>query len=212
MWHWAGLVVFETLDESVHPNHTALVMWDFAKGVIGGAFNAASLTRNSAALLQAARRHQVLTLYSHQNDMSWEDAGPALVRARMKQFNISDLASHPRSYVKESSSWDLVEAVQHQEGDLVFEKFLPNAFLGTSFEWRLRRHGIKTIVLAGVSLETGIDGTAREALNRGYYAVTVRDCVGTRSEETYHLALDAIEMFDIYDSREIIEAWGQSAR
>jgi biuret amidohydrolase len=211
MWNWAGVEIFETLDELVHPRHTALLMWDFADGVIGNSFNGESLTRNTARLLEAARRHHVLTLYSRQNDVRWEDAGPALVRARMKQFNIKDLASHPRANVKESPAWEIVHGLEPRESDIVFEKFLPNAFLGTNFEWRLRKHGIKTIVLAGVSVETGIDGTLREALNRGYYAVTVRDCVGTRSEEMYRLALTAMEIFDIYDSSEIIEAWGRSA-
>jgi hypothetical protein len=53
MWNWAGVEIFETLEELVHPRHTALLMWDFADGVIGNSFNAESLTRNTARLLMS---------------------------------------------------------------------------------------------------------------------------------------------------------------
>ena len=72
---------------------------------------------------------------------------------------------------------ELVEEVKPEEDDIVFEKFCPSAFTGTCFDWWLRKYSIKTIILTGVNVATGINGTAREAINLGYYAVVVRDCV-----------------------------------
>jgi ureidoacrylate peracid hydrolase len=102
----------------------------------------------------------------------------------------------------------LVEAMRPTENEIVFEKFTPNAFLGTSFEWWLRKYSIKTIVLTGVNVATGINNTAREAICRGFYAVIARDCVGTNSPQDYAAAVDYLEkIFDVFDSSAIIESW-----
>ncbi len=77
----------------------------------------------------------------------------------------------------------------------------------------MRKYGIKTIILTGVNVATGISGTAREAINLGYYAVVARDCVGTRSEKDYSTALASMErLFDVVDSNEIIDAWNRKTR
>jgi nicotinamidase-related amidase len=212
MWNWAGLDICETLEELVDPGHTALLLWDCTADALRDVANADALVASTARLLAAARARSVLTLYSRQNDMTWADLGPAMVRLQMRQLGIEDLARDPRANRLGAPPWEPPEALQPREGDVVFEKFSPNAFLGTSFEWRLRRHGIKTLLLAGAGLETGIDATVREAANRGYYAVVVRDCVGARSEPLYRLALDALETFDTYDSSEIVAAWETSGR
>jgi nicotinamidase-related amidase len=72
----------------------------------------------------------------------------------------------------------------------------------------LRQHGIKTIILTGVNVATGINGTAREAICRGFYAVIARDCVGTNSPEDYTAAVNYLEkIFDVHDSGAIIDSW-----
>lgn len=73
---------------------------------------------------------------------------------------------------------ELVADVKSQEGDIIFNKFAANAFLETCFEWQLRNYGLKTIILTGVNVATGISETAREAINLGYYAAVARDCLG----------------------------------
>jgi nicotinamidase-related amidase len=206
--------ILETLDELVDPKHTALIMWDFAKRVISNSFNSKSLVQNSVKLLQAARDHNVLTIYSRQNNMHLVgDTGAPAVRMRMKRQNksLADLVNIPPP-VGPFPTPELVAEVDPQEGDIIFEKFTPNAFLGTCFEWWLRKYAIKTIILTGVNVATGINGTAREALNLGYYAVVARDCVGTRSQEDYKVALASMErLFDVVNSTEIIKSWKRTA-
>jgi nicotinamidase-related amidase len=131
---------------------------------------------------------------------------------RLKQLRISDPNSVNWLPADTAASNIFVEGLQPAKDDIVFEKFAPNAFLGTGFEWWLREHGIKTLLLAGAALETGIDGTARDALNLGYYTVIVRDCVGSPFRDTYDAALASLErIFDVVDSSEIVSAW-QNAR
>lgn len=218
MFHWGSMEIAETLDELVEPRHTALLMWDFARGLVARAFNSESFVANTKNLLDAARQVRVPIFYSRQSDMAWEDVGPGLIRMRMrddiKARNPSEnfKATTPPNK-KGTAGAEFVEQLKPREEDIVFEKFLPNAFLGTNLEWRLRARGIKTIVLTGISAVTGVDGTAREAINRGYYAVIVRDCVSTTTRERYELAMPAMEkLFDVFDSNEIISSWNRASR
>ena len=63
MIRWGGMEILDTLDELVDPKHTALLMWDFAKNIVGGAFNYSSLIANSQKLVAEARRHNVPIIY-----------------------------------------------------------------------------------------------------------------------------------------------------
>ena len=215
MLHLAGMEVLETLDEIVDPKHTALLLWDFAENVVLNRYSTEDLVRNSSRLLAAARKHHVLTIFSHQNNMRIVgDTGAPTVRMRMTRARkpVADIAREPEPKGFPAKP-ELVEAMRPQPNEIVFEKFIPNAFLGTSFEWWLRKYAIKTVILTGVNVATGINGTAREAISRGFYAVIARDCVGTNSPEDYAAAVHYMEkIFDVFDSTEIIRCWDKRAK
>jgi nicotinamidase-related amidase len=210
MIRWHEMEICETLPELVDPRHTALLLWDFAKGVVGNSFNAATLIPNAARLLQAARRRGIVILFSQQNNMRiMGDAGAPTVRMRMKQWGIKNVDDYrPASPgTRGSPGWEIVEEVTSSAGEIRLEKFIPDAFLGTCLEWWLRKHSIETIILTGVNVATGINATALHATNLGYYAAIARDCVGGRKED-YETAMPLLErLFDVAASREIIDAW-----
>jgi nicotinamidase-related amidase len=137
--------------------------------------------------------------------VDWQSVGAPMIRMRMKQMRLGDPNTLKIPSAAEAS---FAQGLEPASDDIVFEEFLPNAFLGTSFEWWLRKYQLKTLIIAGASLETGIDGTARDALNLGYYTVIVRDCVGSQFKDTYDAALNSLErIFDIVDSSEIMRQW-----
>jgi nicotinamidase-related amidase len=212
MINCAGVEILDTLDELVDPKHTALLLWDFAENVVLNRYSTDDLVRNSSKFLAAARRHRVLTIFSHQNNMRIVgDTGAPNVRMRLTRGGkpVSDIAREPEPKGFPAKP-QLVEAMRPTENEIVFEKFTPNAFLGTSFEWWLRKHSVRTIILTGVNVATGINETAREAICRGYYAVIARDCVGTNSPQDYAAAVNYLEkIFDVYDSNAIIESWNK---
>jgi nicotinamidase-related amidase len=210
MINCAGVEVFDTLDELVEPAHTALLLWDFAENVVLNRYSTEDLVRNASRLLAAARKHGVLTIFSHQNKMRIVgDTGAPNVRMRLTRAGkrVSEITKQPRPEGFPPKP-RLVEQMRPEKDEIVFEKFTPNAFLGTSFDWWLRKYAIKTIILTGVNVATGINGTAREAICRGYYAVIARDCVGTNSPEDYDTAVKYLEkIFDVFDSNAIIASW-----
>jgi nicotinamidase-related amidase len=213
VYRWAGVEVLESLDEVVDPKHTALLMWDFSRAVLATCFNAEIAVENAARLVQAARAHGIPTLYARQNDMGPDALGAPMARMRMKQMGLSDPERLPPLGEKGTPGWEIDERLQPAAGDVEFDKFVPNPFDGTTLPWWLQKFGVKTIIVAGAWLETAIDGIVRDAVNRGYYAVVPRDCVGSTSEELYKLTLDVLApSYDVFDSAEIIAAWDRRDR
>lgn len=212
MIHWAGMKILEHFNEVVEPKHTGLVLWNFSPDVISRCFNSAPVLANTRALVAMAREHGVRLLYSRPSPLNWESIGAPMLRMRMKQLRVSNPSSTDWLPKDGPRGNKFIDGLEPAKDDIVFEKSVPNAFLGTAFEWYLHKHHLKTILLTGAAVESGIDGTARDALNHGYYTVIVRDCVGSPFQDTYESALLSLErIFDVVDSTGIVSAW-QSGR
>jgi nicotinamidase-related amidase len=56
------------------------------------------------------------------------------------------------------------------------------AFFGTDLDLQLRRRGIDTIALCGISTGIGVDTTAREAYQHGYNQIFIEDAMTARTE------------------------------
>ncbi|NWL89833.1 hydrolase [Paenibacillus sp. 79R4] len=72
--------------------------------------------------------------------------------------------------------------------DYVVTKRQWGAFFGTDLDLQLRRRGVDTIVLCGVSTNIGVEGTAREAYQHGYNQILITDAMAAASEEEHQLS------------------------
>jgi nicotinamidase-related amidase len=79
-----------------------------------------------------------------------------------------------------------------QEGDIVVLKHHWGAFTGTDLDLQLRRRGVRTIVLAGIATNFGVESTARSAWELSYDVVVVEDACTSRSSELHVFAIDQI--------------------
>jgi len=75
---------------------------------------------------------------------------------------------------------DFVPELEPQAGDIIITKRQWGAFYGTELDLQLRRRGIDTIVLCGISTSIGVESTARDAFERGYIQVFVEDAMACR--------------------------------
>ncbi|MFC6387585.1 hydrolase [Sporolactobacillus kofuensis] len=60
------------------------------------------------------------------------------------------------------------------------------AFYGTDLDLQLRRRGIDTLILCGISTGIGVDTTAREAYARGYQQIFVEDAMTASTKEEHN--------------------------
>jgi len=95
-----------------------------------------------------------------------------------------------RSAPRRWDGWDqLVEEMAPLPTEPVIVKRSWNAFNGSDLDLQLRRHGIKTVVMAGISTNFGVEGTARAAYDLGYELIFVEDAMASATTELHDFAV-----------------------
>jgi nicotinamidase-related amidase len=87
---------------------------------------------------------------------------------------------------------EFVEQVQPFPDETVIDKASFGAFYNTSLDGLLKRNGIDHIILCGVTTQCCVHSTLREAVDRGYWCLTVADCCAASEPGMHDAALDLI--------------------
>jgi nicotinamidase-related amidase len=78
------------------------------------------------------------------------------------------------------AGWDVLSpALGSGERDIHITKHQWGAFYGTELDLQLRRRGITTLVMCGISTNFGVESTARDAWERGYAVVFAEDAMAS---------------------------------
>ena len=80
---------------------------------------------------------------------------------------------------------ELVPELGVQPTDIVITKRQWGAFYGTELDLQLRRRGVDTILLCGISTNIGVESTARDAYERNYNQVFVEDAMAARDPDDH---------------------------
>jgi nicotinamidase-related amidase len=75
---------------------------------------------------------------------------------------------------------------------VVIKKRQWGAFHGTELDLQLRRRGVKTIVLAGIATNFGVESTARAAWEHAYDVVIAEDACTTVTAEMHTFSMEKI--------------------
>lgn len=95
--------------------------------------------------------------------------------------------------VARAPGWDqLSPALGGDDRDIRITKHQWGAFYGTELDLQLRRRGIQTIVIGGISTNFGVESTARDAFERSYALVFVEDAMSAMSAEAHTFAVTTI--------------------
>lgn len=79
-----------------------------------------------------------------------------------------------------------------QPSDIVVLKHHWGAFTGTDLDLQLRRRGVRTVVIAGIATNMGVESTARSAWELSYDVVIAEDACASRSAELHAFAIEHI--------------------
>ena len=83
-----------------------------------------------------------------------------------------------------------------------------SSVVDTGFERMLRNAGIITIVFTGIATEFGVESSARDAFNRGFYSVVVSDCVSSPYKDGHDRSLENMKnLITVINSEEIENVW-----
>ncbi len=164
---------------------TALVVIDLQKGIAGlpGAepYTSDAVIANAAKLAQAFRKNEMPVF---------------LVRvtpsADMKD-GLKPTTDIPMPARQATPDWStIVPEMGPASTDLIITKRQWGAFYGTELDLQLRRRGITTIVLCGISTNIGVESTARDAYERGYNQIFAEDAMTARSKEGHNATVQFI--------------------
>ena len=88
------------------------------------------------------------------------------------------------------ANWaELVPELDRRPEDLVITKRQWGAFYGTELDLQLRRRGVNTIILCGITTNIGVESTARDAFERGYHQVFAEDATSARTAEEHEFVM-----------------------
>lgn len=150
---------------------------------------AAAIAR-MAPLLDDARRHGVPVFYIQNTVLPEGRLSPVSDLARRAAMWG---AKDPLITVKGSWGHAIVDRLAPAPRDLVIEKYRQTAFVGTNLELALRATGVSTVVVVGVETHGCVEATARDAMNRDFSVVLVRDCVAACDPALHEASLAVME-------------------
>jgi len=219
-----GVQVLTELSEYADPDHTAVVVVDMQNEIVSTEGGYARKDRKAAANPEA---HQVTPAY---RDLV-ENIRRLLEQARSRRIPIiyaeyihrdesgKMVVNGTECWTHRNSEWvscatggtweaRTVKELAPRHGDPVIRKSRANAFYNTYLDDILKEKGIRSILLTGTAGGGCVFSTAMGAMDRGYYAVFVRDCV----DQTNYLDSDLIRgRFPIHNSKEV-QAIGSERR
>jgi nicotinamidase-related amidase len=164
------------MELALDPATTALVMVDLQRGIARDTQPyAADDVVSRAAELGAALRAAGATIVWVRVDNHPDG------RDRLRPTTDNPAAERPRS----PDHAELMPGLRRDSADLVITKRGWSAFHGTELDLQLRRRGVRTIVLGGISTNVGVETTARAAYDHGYDQVLVEDAMACRSADEH---------------------------
>jgi nicotinamidase-related amidase len=103
---------------------------------------------------------------------------------------------------------EFVPEITPLSSDVVIAKKQWGSFYGIELELQLRRRGMETIVLCGISTEYGVESTAWFAYEMGFRQVFAEDAMTSGSADAHHAAVNFIlkRMGRVRSIREILTA------
>ena len=180
--------------KSIKIENSALVVWDVQNMLVNNIFNKAEFTERLSALIEHARRINIPIFFTKITPL------PERFESNARKLAFKGGFSNP--------SRDGFELFfSPKESEIVISKHTASIFIGTPFELMLNNAGIKNILLTGIATEIGVESSARDALNRGFMPIIVRDCVSSGDREAHERSLKNMDkLMLITDLNELIKA------
>lgn len=173
--HRTALVLLDFQNYGVHPRgYHALASPGWPPPAV---LHAVEATERA---LTAARQHGLPVIHV---GAAWRAGSPEMNR------HIPVFARGPDRSVEGTWGAEFFESLKPAQGEIVIWKRSVSALAGTELDRLLRVQDITTLVLAGIATNFAVEGTAREAVDRGYGVVVLDDCCASATPAMHDFAV-----------------------
>ncbi len=193
----AGVVTdAHPVELSIAPGRTALVLVDVQRDLAAPGGKVAPDGEEARARLDAAVAQAIRALDAARRGGTWVVHAHTVHRIG---FAGANLHAPLGRYLAESGA--LLEGsdgalpmpgAEPRSDEWVIPRRTMSAFASTELELLLRGHGISTIVLAGLVTHLAVEGTARDACDRGFRVLTLHDACASAGVERHLASLDVL--------------------
>lgn len=188
-----GIEIFSTLQELVHPQRTALLVYDMQVGIVPQISDGPAILNKVLTLLKATRRSGIRTIFTRHMSLPLEWMGAFQYRMAMAWQRKQTPSEVSPPFLRDSPQFRLVPEFQPLPSEAVFDKLAMSAFEGTPLQFALRDCGIRSLILCGIALEIGIEPTCRHAADLGIIPILVRDACGAGDAKAADHCVAALE-------------------
>ena len=157
---------------------------------------------HTKAVLEASRRKGVLIVYVN---ASHRPGYPEIPPKRAPLFR-DVAASEP--HIRGTWGNQVIDELKPLDTEIIVHNYSPSSFCFTDLDLILRNKGITDLVLSGLTTNWVVETTAREALCRGYFIYTLKDCCLGKNDEMHNWAFENIlpVLGVVLDSKDYIAA------
>jgi len=198
-----GIRVCKNLREIIEPAHSCLVVWDVQNGLVDRIFNKKEFMDNLRNLIEKLRNKMPL-VYTLITPLPRDFTSSWTYYSMIRRFNVDDVSKLPSFMAIGSKEREIPEIIKPADRDIVLEKSTASIFIGTNFENLMHNRQITTLLFTGIATEFGIESSARDASNRGFYPVVVSDCVSSSDKEAHERSLKNLAKLVIVEKSEDI--------
>ncbi len=195
-------IVYNTIEEILHPVHTALVLWDVIYAFTKMTFNKEEFSKNLNSLVEAARELNIPIFFTTIQILSkWFESSANIYTLGKLGFD---------RLFEQINTEDLEFIIKPKQDEMVINKHTASIFIDTGFERMLGNAGIVTVVFTGIATEFGIESSASDAFNRGFYSIVVSDCVSSPYKDGHDRSIENMKnLITIINSNEIENIWSK---
>jgi nicotinamidase-related amidase len=200
-------IVYNTLEEILEYKHTTLVVWDVINGFTKMIFNKEEFSRNLNSVIESARRSNIPIFFTINQILSKQFESSSNIYTRNKlgfdrlfeQLTVEDM--------------NFTIKPRLEQNEIVISKHTASIFIDTGFERMLKNAGISTVVFTGIATEFGIESSARDAFNRGFYPVVISDCVSSPNKDGHKRSIENMKnLITVINSKEIENIWSSNKK
>lgn len=193
MLEFRGVKIPTSLEETISPQTTALIVYDMQAGITPQISNGAEITRDVGRVLEAARTAGLRVFFTRHMSLPKEIMGAFQLRMAMAWQRVDSPEKVRPLFSRDNPAFQIVADLAPRPTEAIVDKIAMSAFEGTYLEMALRDCGIRSFIIIGIALEIGIDPTCRHAADLGFWPIIVKDACGFGNQKAAECSIESLQ-------------------